>query len=229
MAHILLVDDEESIIDFISYNLEKYGHRVDVAREGAQAVGMATASSYDLVVLDIMLPDIDGYEVLKRLRGQGDVPVLMLSALDTIPDKVLGLELGADDYLTKPFSLRELQARVKALLRRATPAAAENSLSSGQLHLDIVRHSCEVDGEILRLTYKEFELMHYLMLNRGIALSRTKIMDAVWGMDAPSGDRTIDSHVKTLRKKLCDAGLHNPIQTVRGVGYRFADEARLQS
>ncbi|HEY5532058.1 MAG TPA: response regulator transcription factor [Candidatus Anoxymicrobiaceae bacterium] len=229
MARILLVDDEESIIDFISYNLEKHGHAVEVARDGMQAAGMASSGSYDLVILDIMLPDIDGFEVLKRLRTGSDVPVLMLSALDTVPDKVLGLELGADDYLAKPFSVRELQARVKALLRRAAPTSREQALHSGPLRLDVNRHRCEVDGHAVELTSKEFELLHYLMLNQGIALSRARVMEVVWGIDTPGSDRTIDSHVKTLRKKLRDAGLRDPIETLRGVGYRFTDEAHIQA
>ena len=222
MASILLVDDEESIIDFISYNLEVRGHRVQVARAGMEAVGIAAESRPDLVILDIMLPDIDGFEVLKRLKAAGDVSVLMLSALDSVPDKVLGLELGADDYLTKPFSVRELLARVKALLRRATTVIPDRTLESGSLRIDVGRHVCKFDGEAVELTNKEFDLLYYLMLNRGLALSRAKVMEAVWGLDAPSGDRTVDSHVKMLRKKLGEAGLRDSIETLRGVGYRFA-------
>lgn len=222
MASILVVDDEESIIDFISYNLEVRGHRVQVARAGMEAVGIAAESRPDLVILDIMLPDIDGFEVLKRLKAAGDVSVLMLSALDSVPDKVLGLELGADDYLTKPFSVRELLARVKALLRRATTVIPDRTLESGSLRIDVGRRVCEFDGEAVELTNKEFDLLYYLMLNRGLALSRAKVMEAVWGLDAPSGERTVDSHVKMLRKKLGEAGLRDSIETLRGVGYRFA-------
>ncbi|MHB8896161.1 MAG: response regulator transcription factor [Candidatus Geothermincolia bacterium] len=229
MALILLVDDEESIIDFISYNLELHGYRVEVARTGAQAVDKALALKPGLVILDVMLPDFDGFEVLKRLRRAGSLPVLMLSALDTVVDKVVGLELGADDYLSKPFSVKELLARVKALLRRTSPAVESAVLESGGLVVDCGRYECTVDGAEVVLTNKEFELLEFLLINEGLALSRAAIIQAVWGLDTPSGERTVDSHIKTLRRKLHDAGFIDRIETLRGVGYRFAAEKRHRS
>ncbi len=224
MARILLVDDELSIIDFVSYNLQKLGHSVEVARDGSEALSTLQSTNPDLLILDIMLPGMDGYEVLKRVREKRDLPVLMLSSLDTTTDIVLGLELGADDYMTKPFSVRELQARVKALLRRLDPAPRGRRFTHGALVLDVNARSCLWGGNELDLTQKEFDLLYDLMLNRGLALTRAKILDAVWGYDSAGGDRTVDTHVKTLRAKLREAGAGDPIETLRGVGYRFTAE-----
>jgi DNA-binding response OmpR family regulator len=224
MARILLVDDELSIIDFVSYNLQKLGHSVEVARDGSEALSNLKSTNPDLLILDIMLPGIDGYEVLKRVRETSDLPVLMLSSLDTTTDIVLGLELGADDYMTKPFSVRELQARVKALLRRSDPAPRDRLFTHGALVLDVNARTCLWDGSEMDLTQKEFDLLYYLMLNRGLALTRARILDAVWGYDSAAADRTVDTHVKTLRAKLREAGADNPIETLRGVGYRFTAE-----
>jgi DNA-binding response OmpR family regulator len=224
MARILLVDDELSIIDFVSYNLQKLGHSVEAARDGSEALSKLQSTNPDLLILDIMLPGMDGYEVLKRVREKRTLPVLMLSSLDTTTDIVLGLELGADDYMTKPFSVRELQARVKALLRRSDPAPRDRPFTHGALVLDINARSCLWGGNELDLTQKEFDLLHYLMLNRGLALTRARILDAVWGYDSAGGDRTVDTHVKTLRAKLREAGAGDPIETLRGVGYRFTAE-----
>ena len=224
MARILLVDDELSIIYFVSYNLQKLGHSVEVARDGSEALSKLQSTNPDLLILDIMLPGMDGYEVLKRVREKGNFPVLMLSSLDTTTDIVLGLELGADDYMTKPFSVRELQARVKALLRRSDPATRDRRFTHGALVLDVNARSCLWGGNELDLTQKEFDLLYYLMLNRGLALTRARILDAVWGYDSAGGDRTVDTHVKTIRAKLREAGAGDPIETLRGVGYRFTAE-----
>ncbi|MFH1150420.1 MAG: response regulator transcription factor [Actinomycetota bacterium] len=223
MANILLVDDEESIIDFVSYSLEHNGHSVEVARTGAEALDKAAGQWADLVILDIMLPDTDGFEVCKQLRARGETPILMLSARDGETDKVLGLELGADDYLTKPFSVRELLARVKAILRRGPQSPVPEVLREGDLVLDSGRRKCLVSGNPVELTAKEFDLLGCLMVNRGLALSRFQLLEAVWGHDTPSGPRTVDSHVKTLRARLRDAGAGDPIETVRGTGYRFRE------
>lgn len=224
MARILLVDDELSIIDFVSYNLEKLGHSVEVAREGPEALSRLRSAAPDLLILDIMMPGMDGYEVLKRVRERRDLPVLMLSALDSTTDIVLGLELGADDYMTKPFSVRELQARVKALLRRSDHVPRGRLLTHGDLVLDTEARSCRWCEVELDLTLKEYDLLHYLMLNRGVALTRSRILDAVWGYDSAGCDRTVDTHVKTLRAKLREAGAGDPVETLRGVGYRFMAE-----
>ncbi|MBN2168910.1 MAG: response regulator transcription factor [Actinobacteria bacterium] len=226
MASILIVDDEESILDFISYNLETRGHKVHIARTGEEGARKAVDLAVDLVILDVMLPDIDGFEVCKSIRSRKRVPVLMLSALDSVTDKVLGLELGADDYLSKPFSVRELLARVKALLRRSATDPDTELLESGRLRVDIAKRECYASDCKVDLTLKEFELLRYLMRNRGMALSRSQIMEAVWGYDAFSGERTIDSHVKSLRRKLSSSGVPDPIETVRGVGYKFEAEEK---
>lgn len=226
MARILLVDDELSIIDFVSYDLQKLGHSVEVARDGSEALSRLRSTKPDLLILDIMMPGMDGYEVLKRVREKGDLPVLMLSSLDTTTDVVLGLELGADDYMTKPFSVRELRARVKALLRRSDRTPHGRRLTNGALVLDADARRCLWDGNELSLTQKEFDLLHYLLLNRGLALTRARILEAVWGYDSAGGDRTVDTHVKTLRAKMKAAGAvaGGPIETLRGVGYRFTAE-----
>ncbi|MBN1288361.1 MAG: response regulator transcription factor [Actinobacteria bacterium] len=224
MASILIVDDEESILDFISYNLETRGHKVFIARTGRDGAQKAADLAVDLIILDVMLPDMDGFEVCKSIRLRSQVPVLMLSALDSVTDKVLGLELGADDYLSKPFSVRELLARVKALLRRSLAGPGSEVLRHGWLKVDTGRRECYSRDEPVDLTLKEFELLSYMMENRGMALSRSQIMEAVWGFDVPAGERTIDSHVKSLRRKLCGSGVPDPIDTVRGVGYKFAAE-----
>lgn len=224
MASILIVDDEESILDFISYNLETRGHLVHIARTGGEGAKKASGLAVDLVILDVMLPDIDGFDVCKAIRAEKKVPILMLSALDSVTDKVLGLELGADDYLSKPFSVQELLARVKALLRRSAALPGSEIIGHGQLVMDIQKRECRSPEGRIDLTLKEFELLRYLMENRGIALSRSQIMETVWGYDVPAGERTIDSHVKSLRRKLDGAGIADPIETVRGVGYKFEAE-----
>ncbi len=217
---ILLVEDEKNIASFISMYLEKEGFSVRMASSGSQGIKAAGESAPELVILDIMLPDMDGFEVCRRLRRQSDVPIIMLTARDAPTDKVVGLELGADDYVTKPFEPRELVARVKSVLRRCERAGRgyEGPLSSGSITLDPEKHEVNAADEPVKLTGKEFDLLHYLMLNSGLALSRQKLLEQVWGYDFAGDTRTVDVHINQLRKKLGDAVA---IETVWGVGYKF--------
>jgi two-component system response regulator RegX3 len=226
---ILVVDDEDSITQFVSYNLRKEGYDVAVAHDGDEALTMAEATPFDLVVLDIMLPGMDGFEVCRRLRARDDVPVLFLSARDTELDKVVGLEMGADDYLAKPFGIRELQARVKALLRRAAsgprnaePAPGER-MEAGGLVCDEGSHTVTFEGRALDLTPREFELLACLMRHHGNVLSREQLLKQAWGWQIVVETKTVDTHVKRLRDKLEEAGAPAAlVETVRGYGYRFA-------
>jgi DNA-binding response OmpR family regulator len=224
---ILLVDDEDSIQKLLAYPLEREGFRVLQARDGAEALERFASERVDLVVLDVMLPKLDGLEVCKRLRAESEVPIIMLTARDDELDKVLGLELGADDYITKPFSIREFRSRVRALLRRAAvPRQAEvgEVISAGALDIDLARRSVEVRGTPVQLTYVEFELLRTLASHPGRVYSRRMLLEALWGSADYREPRTIDVHVRHLREKLeDDAAEPEYILTVRGVGYRFRD------
>ena len=218
---ILVVDDEPSITEFVSYALKKEGFFTDVVDNGEDALALATKNSYDLFVLDIMLPGMDGYELCRRLRSKTTVPVLFLSARDTELDKVVGLDTGADDYVVKPFGVMELLSRVKAVLRRSPKQEATHVLTAANVTLDPSRRQVTVDGESITLTRKEFDLLETLMRNRGLVMTREKLLDTVWGIDFPGDTRTVDVHMGTLRQKLgVGAAL---LQTVRGVGYRMED------
>ena len=225
-ARILVVDDEASITEFVSYNLRKEGYEVAVATNGDDALALAKSHPFDLVVLDVMLPGIDGYEVCRRLRADSSVPVLFLSARDTELDKVVGLEIGGDDYLAKPFGVRELQARVKALLRRAPAgsreAAAGEHIELAGITLDEGAHTATAEGRLIDLTPREFELLACLMRHGGKVLSRDQLLREAWGWEYLVETKTVDTHVKRLRDKLeaagCDPAL---VETVRGYGYRF--------
>jgi DNA-binding response OmpR family regulator len=225
---ILLVDDEDSIQKLLAYPLEREGFRVLQARDGEEALERFAAEHVDLVVLDVMLPKLDGLEVCKRLRAESEVPIIMLTARDDELDKVLGLELGADDYITKPFSIREFRSRVRALLRRASaprrlPEDGE-VISADGLTIDLARRSVEVRGEPVRLTYVEFELLRTLAAHPGRVYSRRMLLEALWGGADFREPRTIDVHVRHLREKLeCDPGEPEYILTVRGVGYCFRE------
>jgi DNA-binding response OmpR family regulator len=226
---ILLVDDEDSVQKLLTYPLEREGFRVLQARDGEEALAKFRAEDVDLVVLDVMLPKLDGLEVCKRLRVESMVPIIMLTARDDELDKVLGLELGADDYITKPFSIREFRSRVRALLRRAAaprPAAApaEEVISVDGLQIDVARRSVEVREETVQLTYVEFELLRTLAAHPGRVYSRRMLLEALWGGADYREPRTIDVHVRHLREKLeLDPREPEYIFTVRGVGYRFRD------
>jgi DNA-binding response OmpR family regulator len=219
-AHVLVVEDEANIADLVRMYLEREGYRVTCAATGED--GLKAAPDADLVILDIALPGIDGIEVCRRLRAAGSVPIIMLTARDAEIDRVLGLEMGADDYVTKPFSPRELMARVKAILRRAKPPPEETGpLSAGGVTLWPDRREVTAGGQPVVLTTKEFDLVWFLMKNPGLVMTRSHILSGVWGYDFFGGERNVDAHVRSVRRKLGDAF---PLTTVRGVGYRVERE-----
>jgi two-component system response regulator RegX3 len=226
-ARILVVDDEESILQFVSYNLRKEGYEVTVAADGDAALELAESQAFDLIVLDIMLPGTDGYEVCRRLRAKGDTPVLFLSARDTELDKVVGLEIGGDDYLAKPFGVRELIARVKALLRRsgtrtAEPARDDAPIEAAGILLDEAAHIATYGETEIDLTPREFELLACLMRHAGRVLSREQLLKEAWGWQYVVETKTVDTHIKRLRDKLTQAGVDPAVvETVRGYGYRL--------
>jgi DNA-binding response OmpR family regulator len=226
---ILLVDDEDAVQKLLTYPLEREGFRVLQARDGEEALERFASEHVDLVVLDVMLPKLDGLEVCKRLRATSAVPIIMLTARDDELDKVLGLELGADDYITKPFSIREFRSRVRALLRRAaTPRRdafeADEVIAFDGLEIDVGRRTVEVRGQAVQLTYVEFELLRTLASHPGRVYSRRMLLEARWGGADYREPRTIDVHVRHLREKLeRDPREPEYIFTVRGVGYRFRD------
>jgi len=219
---ILLVDDEDSIQTLLTYPLEREGYRVVQARAGDEALRRFAEEEIDLVVLDLMLPRVDGLEVCRRLRAESTVPIIMLTARDDELDKVLGLELGADDYVTKPFSPRELVARVKAILRRTEGTSDRDRPTvieiGDAIVIDTGRREVTLRGDAVALATREFELLRHLGEHRGLALSRRQLLDGVWGHDWVGDDRTVDVHVRQLRKKLGDS---LPLTTVWGVGYRL--------
>jgi DNA-binding response OmpR family regulator len=228
-ATILLVDDEDSVQKLLTYPLEHEGFRVLQARDGEEALARFADDSVDLVVLDLMLPKLDGLEVCRRLRAQSTVPIIMLTARDDELDKVVGLELGADDYITKPFSIREFRSRVRALLRRAAVptregAAAAEIISAEGLEIDVPKRTVHLRGEPVQLTYVEFELLRTIAQRPGRVFSRQMLLEALWGGSEYREPRTIDVHVRHLREKLeRDPREPEYIFTVRGVGYRFRD------
>jgi DNA-binding response OmpR family regulator len=227
-ATILLVDDEEAVQKLLTYPLERDGYRVVQARDGEEALSRFSDRSIDLVVLDLMLPKLDGLEVCRRLRARSMVPIIMLTARDDELDKVVGLELGADDYITKPFSIREFRSRVRALLRRVAAQRAgpppEELIERGELTIDSGKRTVEIRGEQAQLTYVEFELLRTLAAHPGRVYTRRMLLEALWG-DADYRDpRTIDVHVRHIREKIeHEAKEPELILTVRGVGYRFRD------
>jgi len=227
-ARILLVDDEQSVQKLLSYPLRKEGYEVVPALDGEEALDRARGQNFDLIVLDVMLPKMDGFEVCRKLRADSTVPIIMLTAKAEEFDKVLGLELGADDYITKPFSMREFRSRVKAVLRRAERAREEQReeepLEDGELRIDFAKRTVQVRDETVRLTYVEFEILSILARNPGRVFSRTALLDRIWGDSAYRDPRTIDVHIRHLREKLeRDAKEPELIFTVRGVGYHFRD------
>jgi len=224
-ARILVVDDEPPIVDVLVYNLERNNYEVLVARDGQQALKIARQEQPDLIILDLMLPLVDGLDVCRTLRRERDVPIIMLTARDAEIDRVVGLELGADDYVVKPFSVRELMARVKSVLRRTAPrptAAAPESIRTGSLDVDVARHEATWDGVGLDLTALEFDLLHAFGRHVGQVLSREQLLEQVWGYDFYGDLRVVDAAVKRLRAKLRQAAPEaQTIVTVRGVGYKL--------
>jgi two-component system response regulator RegX3 len=223
---VLVVDDEESLLEAVRYALSREGFDVTVARDGGEAVRLFEAERPDLLVLDLMLPVMNGWDVCRRVRASSRVPIIMLTARDAEVDRVVGLEMGADDYVTKPFSVRELVARVRALLRRAAggpePSGDSRVIEATGIRLDPERHEVRVRGELVPLPLKEFELLAVLMENRSRVLTRQTLIDRVWGFDYVGDTKTLDVHVKRLRARI-EEDRHEPrlIVTVRGVGYRF--------
>jgi two-component system response regulator RegX3 len=224
MTRVLVVEDEESFRDALQFMLSREGFDVVLAADGAEGMKQFDAKNPDIVLLDLMLPEVSGTEVCKYIRTKSNVPVIMLTAKDTEIDKVVGLELGADDYVTKPFSTRELLARIKAVLRRGSDLDSESvgAVEGGPIRMDVERHALSVNGEAVAMPLKEFELLEFLMRNSGRVLTRGQLMDRVWGSDYVGDGKTLDVHVKRIRSKI-EPDPANPVYltTVRGLGYRF--------
>jgi len=226
-ARILVVEDEESLADSVRYNLEREGYLVSVASDGRRALERFRTETPALVILDLMLPELSGLDVCRAIRAESDVPIIMVTAKDTEADKVTGLELGADDYVTKPFSVRELVSRVRANLRRVHPVgpvAADELLRGGPVGVDVARHEVTVRGEPVSLPPKEFELLEAFLRRKGRLLTRDFLIERVWGPDYFGDTKTLDVHVKRLRQKV-EEDPHRPahLLTVRGLGYKFVD------
>jgi two-component system alkaline phosphatase synthesis response regulator PhoP len=228
MTHrILVVDDEPAVTDLLAYNLRKAHYKVLVASDGRQALKLAREASPDLILLDLMLPEVDGLDVCRELRKTSDVPIIMITARGEEIDRVVGLELGADDYVTKPFSVRELMARIKVVLRRAQPDAQGSSPSAflygpGGLQMDVDAHTVVIEDRTLNLTRLEFDLLYHLLSNAGRVLTRERLLEGVWGYDFAGDTRAVDSAIKRLRAKLRVASADaDAIEAVRGVGYKF--------
>jgi DNA-binding response OmpR family regulator len=219
---VLVVEDEASIASFVALYLKNAGYDVRTAATGSEALSQAAAGDVNLIILDLMLPDIDGIDVCRRIRQRSEVPILMLTARDEDVDKIIGLEVGADDYLTKPFNPRELVARVKSILRRAAPERRDlesAQLRHGDLLIDAGRREVRVGEEEIQLAPKEFDLLWELLDHRGLVLTRDQLLERVWGYTFAGDTRTVDVHVRQLRRKLGDA---SPIVTVWGVGYKVS-------
>ena len=225
MTRILIVEDESSFSEALSFLLSKEGFEVSIAENGRTALEIFKSQSFDLILLDLMIPEVSGIEVCRAIRTTSSVPIIMLTAKDSEIDKVVGLELGADDYVTKPYSSRELVARIKAVLRRgsADDQPQEAGIHSvGNIRMDIERHSVTVNGVPIPLPLKEFELLEFLLRNEGRVLTRAQLIDRVWGGDYYGDTKTLDVHIKRLRSKI-EVDPANPIliQTIRGLGYKF--------
>ena len=223
-ARILIVDDEPSITEFVSYAMQKEGYQTEIASDGEEALRKIEQQHFDLFILDIMLPGIDGYELCRRIRAKMSTPILFLSARDTELNKVVGLELGADDYLAKPFGVRELLARTRALLRRSqgNEMVSGNEISAGGITLNEDTHIAQGDKGAIDLTPREFELLACLMRNAGKVVSREDLLHDAWNWEFITETKTVDTHIKRLRDKIESAG-YDPklVETVRGYGYRF--------
>ncbi len=224
---VLVVEDDRNLLATLKYNLSHENYDVSTAADGAQALEAARREKPDLIILDVMLPQLSGYEVCRILRKEMTVPILMLTAKTEEIDKVLGLEIGADDYMTKPFSMRELLARVRAMLRRATITNSQNDIDKSKLvtndlEIDMGRHKVVLGGRMLELSPKEFDLLAFLVKNKGLVFSREHLLERVWGYDYAGDTRTVDVHIRWLRQKI-EADPANPkrLVTVRGTGYKF--------
>ncbi|MBQ9424484.1 MAG: response regulator transcription factor [Erysipelotrichaceae bacterium] len=220
MAKLLIVDDEEKIREMIGKYAAYEGHETVLANDGKMAVDLFRKQDFDLVVMDVMMPEMDGYEALKKMKEIKDVPCIFLTALGQEYDRIYGFDVGAEDYVTKPFSLKELMMRIKVILKRENKSSSK--IIVDQLVVDEDAHTVTIDGERVDMANKEYELLLYLLKNRGNALTRQAIISKVWGYEYDSDDRTLDTHMKLLRKDLKEYG--NYITTIRGVGYRFEKE-----
>lgn len=226
MTRVLIVEDEVALSEPLAFLLEREGYQVTVAESGTKALEVFSDRNTDIVLLDLMLPGMSGTDVCRHIRAKSQVPIIMLTAKAGEVDVVVGLELGADDYVTKPHSTRELLARMKAVLRRRTDAEsddeADSILSSGSVSLDVDRHTLHVNGELTPMPLKEFELLEYLMSNEGRVLTRGQLIDRVWGPDYFGDTKTLDVHIKRIRSRIeVDPKEPEMLQTVRGLGYRF--------
>lgn len=227
MTTILIVEDEESLAEPLAYLLQKEGFTTLLAPDGQSALEQIASSTVDLVLLDLMLPGMSGTDVCKKLRAESDVPIIMVTARDSEIDKVVGLELGADDYVTKPYSTRELVARIRAVLRRGPEAEEaeeldDQVLEGGRVQMDVERHTVLVDGQPVAMPLKEFDLLEYLMRNAGRVLTRGQLIDRIWGADYVGDTKTLDVHVKRLRTKIeQEPSRPKQLVTVRGLGYKF--------
>lgn len=227
MTRILIIEDEASFSEALSFLLEKEGYQTKIAETGKQGLDAFKAEQFDLILLDLMIPEISGIDVCRTIRTTSQVPIIMLTAKDSEIDKVVGLELGADDYVTKPYSSRELVARIKAVLRRGSLDDAQGTGGSGVheiagIRMDVERHQVSVNGVNISLPLKEFELLEFLLRNAGRVLTRGQLIDRVWGGDYYGDTKTLDVHIKRLRSKI-EVDPANPvlIQTIRGLGYKF--------
>ena len=225
MTRILLVEDESALSEPLSFLLEREGYEVVVAEDGPGAINEFDQNGTDLILLDLMLPGIPGTEVCREIRTRSTVPIIMLTAKDSEIDIVVGLELGADDYVTKPYSTRELVARIRAVLRRHEDQSAsdvDSMLSAGTVRMDVERHAVTVSGELVNMPLKEFELLEFLLRNAGRVLTRGQLIDRVWGTDYFGDTKTLDVHIKRIRSRI-EAAPSEPVMlvTVRGLGYRF--------
>ncbi|MBQ1270670.1 MAG: response regulator transcription factor [Clostridia bacterium] len=229
---ILVVDDEKLLVKGITFNLENEGYEVDGAYDGQQALELFAANKYDLVILDLMMPIFDGFTVCRRIRESSDVPIIMLTARGEGSDKLLGFEYGADDYITKPFDIRELMARMKVILRRSSGQTRnedriESVLTAGEIKADLIKRTIEVGGVFADLTAKEFDLFVVLMQNIGKVFSRDELLEAVWGSDYRGDIRTVDVHIRRIREKIeKDDAMPEYIMTKWGVGYYFNDPSK---
>lgn len=223
-AKILLIEDEEKLARFVELELSYEGYRVTKAFDGRRGLELAESGEFDLVLLDIMLPELSGMEVLRRIRRKSSIPVIMLTARDSIEDKVAGLDRGADDYLTKPFAIEELLARIRTALRKKTIGTESSVLSASRVRLDVARRTVTVDDVPVELTKREFDLLHCLLKNKGIVLSRDTLMDHVWDYDFDGETNAVDVYIRFLRSKIDEAFNIKLIHTVRGVGYVIKDE-----
>ncbi len=226
MQKILVIEDDMKIARFVELELQHEGFEVESAHDGRSGLDKALEGNFDLVILDIMLPGLNGMEVCRRIRLNSQIPIIMLTAKDDIMDKVMGLDFGADDYMTKPFAIEELLARIRRIFRKPASAdpIASNTFVSGKLKIDYNQYTASYDGKPVELTKTEFDLLHYLAENRNIALSREQILDKVWGYDYFGETKIVDVYIRYLRSKIDDCFNTKFIHTVRGVGYLFKDE-----